>query len=291
MGVIRIFLLTLSLAAFGTGAASAAMLYGVTGDGASTPESLFTISQTDGSATFFMSLGAGDDGEAIAYNPTDGRMYHWSGLGTFNVDEIFQRIDLGTMAVADITLSGDGYGEVIAAVYDPTSGNFLVNDLTGGFFSVTPGGVVTRLGTPALNVKGLAFAGATLYGIEQFDTFDSDGELDLLTLDPADGSVLSSVDVTLAGIDLNGVSNGLAADPDTGELWGIVQGQGGRRLVTIDPATGVATQIGVLSDNFAGLAFVGTAQVVPEPASVALLGLGAFALVGGAGLRRRARAA
>ena len=50
------------------------ILIGVTGDGAANlpSEALFTISKTSATPTFFMDLGAGNDGEAIAYNPVDG---------------------------------------------------------------------------------------------------------------------------------------------------------------------------------------------------------------------------
>ena len=49
-------------------------LFGVTGDGASTPESLFTLDQTNGMPTFVTALGNGDDGEVIAFNFEDGLM-------------------------------------------------------------------------------------------------------------------------------------------------------------------------------------------------------------------------
>jgi hypothetical protein len=52
------------------------VLYGVTGEEGSPPESLFTIDTTTAAPTFMLGLGAGDDGEAIGFNPTDGFMYH-----------------------------------------------------------------------------------------------------------------------------------------------------------------------------------------------------------------------
>ena len=77
---------------------SSGTLYGVSGDGGNTPETLFTIDTGTGVLTQFVTLGAGDDGETIAFNPDDGMIYHTSGLGTQNVDEIFESIDLGTKA-------------------------------------------------------------------------------------------------------------------------------------------------------------------------------------------------
>ena len=59
------------------------------------PTTLFTLNQTTGAATFFQTLGDGDSGEAIAINPVNGLMYHWSGLNT----QVMQSINLDTNAV------------------------------------------------------------------------------------------------------------------------------------------------------------------------------------------------
>src|SRR6266850_2092986 len=64
----------------GTASAQTYPLIGVTGDGASIPESLFLLNPTNASAIFVMALGNGSEGEAIGYNPDDGLLYHASGL-------------------------------------------------------------------------------------------------------------------------------------------------------------------------------------------------------------------
>ena len=246
-------------------------LFGVSGDnqGSSDGEKLFTIDMTDASTTLFMSLGNGNDGESIAYNPLDGFMYHWSGLGDPNVDEVMERIDLTAKSVTNVPLSGFDYDEIFAATFDAATGGFLATDYERNFLRISSSGSVTQLGNQPFAMKGLAFSGSTLFALEQFDQYDEDDELDLLTLDPNDGAVLDSINVTLDGVNLNGSSNGLAINPETGQLYGVIQG-GGRRLVTIDPLTGIATQIGVLDSNrpIAGIAFVNS---VPEPSSTALL--------------------
>ena len=53
-------------------------LYGVSGDGSTTSDVLYTIDTNDGSLTFVMNLGNGDDGEAIGFRP-DGTLFHSSG--------------------------------------------------------------------------------------------------------------------------------------------------------------------------------------------------------------------
>jgi hypothetical protein len=57
-------------------------LYGVTGDGATVTETLYTIDTATGTPTMVTALGNGADGECLAYNPDDQRMYHFSGNGT-----------------------------------------------------------------------------------------------------------------------------------------------------------------------------------------------------------------
>jgi hypothetical protein len=67
----------------------------------------------------------------------------------------------------------------------------------------------------------------------------------------------SLVTVTLAGFSVNGIV-GLSTDPSSGLLYGIVKtgsGVSGRRLASIDPSTGVATDIGPLPDGFANIEF------------------------------------
>lgn len=82
----------------GTGFAGLAFLpdgtlLGVTGDGGSPAETLFILSKTPGGTpTLLCPLGNGDDGEAIAFNPVDGLLYHASGISS---GLIFETIDLG----------------------------------------------------------------------------------------------------------------------------------------------------------------------------------------------------
>ena len=82
----------------------------------------------------------------------------------------------------------------------------------------------------------------------------------LRVLDRTDASTISEVTITLEGETVFG-AQGLAIDPTTGKLWAVIKtepgggGSGERQLVTINPASGVATFIGVLGDTYAGLEF------------------------------------
>ena len=54
----------------------AGFVYGVTGDGAISSETLYALSLVDASSSLVTGLGAGNDGEAIAFNPDNGSLYH-----------------------------------------------------------------------------------------------------------------------------------------------------------------------------------------------------------------------
>ncbi len=225
-----------------------AFLIGVTGDGAATPESLFLIDSGDASASFLMTLGNGDDGEAIAWNPDDDLLYHASGIDPGpryweSVDTVRRTIE------TSVLVTGAGTDEQGAMVHDPLTGNFLVGERGSAmFYEVTPAGFSTLLGSLPETVKGLAFVGSTLYGIAKESSI-------LYELDPADGSSLGTTSVTQGGLPID-KANGLATHPDTDELWIISQVGGTRYLGTIDPGTGVITTVGALPDKFAGIAWV-----------------------------------
>lgn len=205
-------------------------LYGVTGDGAEISEALFTLSLTDGSPTFVMDLGHGDDGETIAFNPDDGRMYHLSGHATacsggdlFDCN-IFESIDLDALTTTNIDISGNALSdeENIAITYEASSGTFLVaqNHFTPQvYFRVTTAGVPTVLGSIDHQVKGLAYSldGSTLYTVDQSSTR-------LRTINPATGATLTSIPMT--GISFSG-ANGLATHPVTGALYVLLRAGGG----------------------------------------------------------------
>jgi len=232
-------------------------LFGVTGDGATTSESLFTIDTNNAAITFFQGLGNGDDGEVIATiqgNQTD--IFHWSGRGTENADAIYESVNTANNMITPIMYDGF-HGddlvfaeEALASTFDLVRGQFLVADLDEFLYTQTIDGTVNILGTLDHLSKGLAFKGVNLFSIER----DS-GQL--FRISAVDGTTLAATTVTLAGETIVG-ANGLAINPATGELTAVLRITGGDRvLVTIDETTGVATLIGNLGDNFAGIAFLG----------------------------------
>jgi hypothetical protein len=230
---------------------SAWQLVGVTSDQATTPETLFAIDTADASVALLMPLGAGGYGEAIGFNPNDGLLYHASGQE--GDDPVWESIDVAARTiVASGPLTGEDLGGYTTAIVSyPATGRFLICDPYSNLFDTTLAGVTTyaagRYGATR-GLMGLAFAGGAFYGANGF-------EQSLDRLDPT-GSLLSRVQVTLAGNPVN--MNGLATHPVTGALWGILGEPGAQQhLGTVDPATGVATSVGILPDDFEDITFVG----------------------------------
>ena len=91
---------------------------------------------------------ATDPGEAIGFNPVDGFLYHASG---YQVDRIFEKIDLVTLGITDIPLSGDPYGEALSLGF-AGDGSFFLGSLEPALHRITPGGAVTTLAPLALPI-------------------------------------------------------------------------------------------------------------------------------------------
>jgi hypothetical protein len=137
-------------------------LFGVSGDGGIVPEALYTINPANGQTTFQTILGAGSDGETLAFNPDDGLLYHASGSGNQNNNngESFETINPTNLAVTTVTLSGDDYHELTALTY--WNGALLGGDLGNSetdmpdLYQISTAGVVTFIGDMDHVSKGLA---------------------------------------------------------------------------------------------------------------------------------------
>jgi hypothetical protein len=237
-------------------------LWGVSGDGApANPSTLFQVSPVSAGTALFRALGNGDGGESIAFDPSvgrSGRMFHWSGF----LDLVMETIDLGTGFIRNVPTDFTAYRpqEIWGSTRDPSSGDFFFTDKNQNLGSVTPGGAFSLIGPLVAEMRGLTFQDGLLYA----------GELDSNTLhelDPATAASNATVPVTLPGYTVYGI-NGLTAD-GAGTLYAIVRtippgvpgaGKAGRRLVTVDPSSGQATDIGRLPSGFANIEFGGASR-------------------------------
>lgn len=132
----------------------AGTLYAVTGDGAGVPETLYTLSKTTAAPTFVLTLENGNEGETIAFNPDDGLIYHASGLGIPNVNEIFEAINPATLTVTSITLKGQDYTEATALTYEGDA-TFFLADLGRRLYRINTEGVSQYEGVLDHDTHGL----------------------------------------------------------------------------------------------------------------------------------------
>lgn len=132
------------------------VLLGVTGDGATVGETLYSINTTTAAMTLLTALGNGNDGESIEFNTDDGLLYHWSGWGSTSV--IMESINPVTFAITPITLSGATLSNVGASTY-LGNGKFLISDVnTSGLKYITTSGVVSTTSNTTDQIKGMVFA-------------------------------------------------------------------------------------------------------------------------------------
>jgi hypothetical protein len=131
------------------------ILWGVSGDGSTPSETLFSVNTSTAALTPITALGNGNDGESIAFNPDDGLLYHWSGW----VTPIMESIDPANTSAApvNIPLSGGFLANVGASTY-AGNGQFLISDVnTAGLKYVSSTGVVSLTANTTDEIKGLSF--------------------------------------------------------------------------------------------------------------------------------------
>lgn len=126
-------------------------LFGVTGDGAAVPSTMYLINKATAAIVLAQTLGAGSDGEVITFHPGDNSFYHWSGGGTV----FFERI----LAVAPFTvtpINNQAASEVFGAIWDPARNLFLVHDIDSVMSFWTTTGVISNAQPATIeDVRGL----------------------------------------------------------------------------------------------------------------------------------------
>ncbi len=117
-------------------------------------------------------------------------------------------------------------------------------------FSSPDSQTVTSIGAIDSKTKGLVFIGNRLFSVSQANNL-------IRELNPATGATIGSQTITIPSESV-GSSHGLAVDPITGTLYGVVDGPSGsgRDLITINPDSGAAVLIGGTTfTDITGLAF------------------------------------
>jgi hypothetical protein len=133
-------------------------MFGVTGDGATTPETLFLVNKATAATTLARTLGNGADGEVIAFDFADGNLYHWSGNGTV----VFERVQaVPPYTVTNIPITGTTNGEIFGASWDACRNQFITSNIGSRFQIVDPNGTFgAQVGpTSPDDIRGHALVG------------------------------------------------------------------------------------------------------------------------------------
>ena len=138
-------------------------LFGVTGDGATVPETMYRIDKSNASKSLFRTLGNGADGETIVYNNDDHKFYHWSGNSTV----VFERFDTtGTDAIESLSYTGAPGGETFGGIY-LGAGKFLISNIASQLKEWTVSGTSASIGAVVMNapddLRGLAIESHTSF--------------------------------------------------------------------------------------------------------------------------------
>lgn len=136
-------------------------LFGVTGDGATVPETMYLIDHTNATKVLATAFGAGADGEIIAYNYDDNFFYHWSGNGSV----VFEKVmSVAPYTVTNIPIIGTTTGETFGAVY--LGGNkFRTSNINSSFNHFFSNGQVTpSFGSLYDDMRGLALVARWISG-------------------------------------------------------------------------------------------------------------------------------
>ncbi|MEP7262083.1 MAG: hypothetical protein ABI669_12815, partial [Usitatibacter sp.] len=177
-------------------------LFGVTGDGAAVSETLFTINKATAVPILATALGAGNDGEVIAFNYNDGRFYHWSGnSGAINFERV---LATAPFTVTPITI-GSGTNEVFGAVWNGALNQFMVHNIDSIMAFWSTAGVVTSPQPATVeDVRGMVLAysvtpSAGANGTVPAPRLAASGQQAVFTLSPNPGFAAASVGGTCGG--------------------------------------------------------------------------------------------
>ena len=240
-------------------------LWGVTGDGATVPETLHLFNTKFNAASHIpaLTLGNGANGEAIGLHDTDGKIYHMSG-------NTHEKINLAGPSIEPISLAVAGTLNIMGGNYDGSAGDGVQVDsaqniviqpdagATGSTFD-SNGDNGLRVGaTGSLNISGATF---DVNGANGIFVDDSGGVVTLTNVSAAINSedgvkIASATSVTVNGGDFSGntTDDGLDLDDVSGAvtLTGVTADGNEDDGVKVDGAGSVKIDGGSFDGNVTG---------------------------------------
>ena len=233
---------------------------------------LFTLDISTGQPTFRMDYSntLSNDSRALAYNAALGR------LMLINSSSIqLYSIDPSTLALQAISVGQSNLPNSPASLYVLGSNLLFVGDRSGRVDLMTGDGVVLGnffVGSGYVTgiVSGPDFAFTTTLTPSNTPTpfptpagvFYTGSGADLVQVSVSSLTQIDNVTLSLGAIGISKIL-GLAKHPVTGVLYALVTKNSGsdRRLISVDPVTGVSKQLATLDNLYAAMSFDGVGNL------------------------------
>lgn len=138
-------------------------LYGISGDGGNDPERLYIINTTTGALSNVIAPGTGSDGEAIAFNTSDGLIYRYGG------GSVFQSINPANLNVVNIGLSYTPDNYAHGMVYEAATNTFLFSAGDSLYTLSTSGGLTLRASFNGSDSGYKGFLSTVFSSVEEVD--------------------------------------------------------------------------------------------------------------------------
>lgn len=219
------------------------------------------IDQTTGAATNVGPIGAPGEVRGLSASPYPNIVY-----GAETSGQKLWTINVGTGAGSPV---GGVFGyDIRELAYDPVNNVLYGTDLSKLYTVDQNSGAAALVGTFGLDI---VFAWALDYDTATSRIYGVDTGWDqLFWADPSTGGA------TLIGGPTRYNVTDIAFDRETGDLYGIENGENPDYFFTIDKTTGATANIGPMGEP---INVLGLAKPIPEPASFFLLGSGLLSLV------------
>ena len=271
-GVRALAVLVVGLVLAGS-AAAVPVLYGAAYNGPDGLSTFYSVDATSGAATAIGAIGF-QRVSGMDFDPNTGVLYAVGERNDGSNVSVLITIDVSTGAGTEVAALNGGAPHVFGDAYSDVSFRsdgtlYAYLDPSDGLGTIDLGtGALTQLGYTGVGCcgNGIAFSGS--------DVLDHANDVALHSLDQVTGAATFLASLGFPGGQVFPRVNAMDFDPVSGALYAAVRRDFANYLATIDPVTGLVTQIGASQNGLDALAVL----TVPEPGALALLFVGALGL-------------
>ena len=271
-GACALAALVVGLALAGS-AGAVPVLYGAAYNGPDGLSTFYSVNATSGAATAIGSIGF-QRVSGMDFDPNTGVLYAVGERNDGSNVSVLITIDVSTGAGTEVAALNGGAAHFFGDAYSDIS--FRSDGALYAYLEPSDGLGAIDIGTGALaqiDFTGISGAGNGI-AFSSGDVLYHANEVALHSLDQFTAAASQIALLTFPPLQTFPRVNAMDFDPASGTLYAAVRRDFANYLATIDPVTGLVTQIGASQNGLDALAVF----TVPEPGALALLALGALAL-------------